>query len=258
MIDKPVNVLCFKWGTRYPADFVNRLYRGVCRHLHRPFRFVCVTDDPSGLVEGVESAAFPPPPPGMENLPWPNIFVKLMVFKDGFAGLRGTTLFLDIDQIITGDIDCFFDYKPGSFCIIRNWIELRKRLFRRVPAVGNSSCFRFEAGEMNWVYEKFLAERDKAMNQRYFRTEQAFMTYAVASKAEVNWWPKSWVRSFKRSCARPWPLNHILAPKFAAGTRILCFHGNPDPDQAIAGFKGRHLNTWTLPAPWVAELWENG
>ncbi len=258
MESTPVNVLCLKWGTRYPADFVNRLYRGVQRHLHRPFRFVCVTDDPKGLDAGISCESFPPPPPEMGNHSWPNIFVKLMIFKDGFANLRGTTLFLDIDQIITGDLDCFFDYKPGEFCIIRNWIELRKRLFRRVPSVGNSSCFRFEAGEMNWAYEKFLAEHEKAMNQRYFRTEQAFMTYAVASRQAVNWWPTDWVRSFKRSCERPWPLNHILAPRFVPGTRILCFHGNPDPDQAIAGFKGRHLNTWTLPAPWVAELWERG
>ena len=44
------NILCLKWGTLYSAEYVNRLHRGVKAHLHRPFRFVCVTDDPSGLV----------------------------------------------------------------------------------------------------------------------------------------------------------------------------------------------------------------
>ena len=47
-----VNVLCLKWGDRYPAFYVNRLYAAVKRNLRRPFRFVCVTDDPTGLADG--------------------------------------------------------------------------------------------------------------------------------------------------------------------------------------------------------------
>lgn len=256
--DQKVNVLTLKWGTYYSADFVNRIYRGVSRHLHRPFRFVCVTDDPTGLDAGIDAQPFPSAPEGNAWGFWPNIFIKLLLFRDGFADLKGPTLFLDIDQIITGDLDCFFDYKPGEFCIIHNWIEFRKRIFCRVPPIGNSSCFRFEAGQMNYVYEKYLSEIGRAMDQKHFRTEQAFLTYAVASRQKVNWWPADWVASFKRACAWPWPLNHVLVPRFRKGTRILCFHGNPNPDQAIVGFKGKHLNTWTLPAKWVDHLWRIG
>ena len=254
-----VNVLCLKWGTMYSAGYVNRLYRGVKAHLHRPFRFVCVTDDPSGLVEGVDAQPFPPPPPGWTpnaRYPdWPSIYVKLLVFEKGFANLEGPTLFLDIDQIITGDIDCFFDYKPGEFCIIHNWIELRKRIFRASPMIGNSSCFRFDAGEKSdYIYRKFLSEIVDAIDPRLYRTEQAYMTHAVGLD-KVNWWPEYFVRSFKRSCTWPWPLNHFFAPRFKAGTRILCFHGAPSPEQAIVGYKGKHINTWTLPCKWVADLW---
>ena len=254
------NVLCLKWGKRYGAEYVNRLYRGVKANLRRPFRFVCVTDDPTGLVDGVEAVAYPEKPANMVlngyYPTWPNLLSKLLVFKTGFAGLEGPTLFLDIDQVITGDLDCFFDYRPGEFCIIHNWIELRKRLFRAAPFVGNSSCFRFEAGgKFNYVYEKFIAEMDKATDMEVFSTEQRFMTHAVG-EAHVNWWPENFVRSFKRSCTWPWPLNHFLTPRFNPDTGILCFHGKPSPEQAIAGFRGRHLNTWTRPCPWVKELWE--
>ena len=256
------NVLCLKWGTRYGAEYVNRLYRGVAANLSKPFRFVCVTDDPTGLVEGIEAVAYPEKPANMklnECYPtWPNLLSKLLVFRIGFANLEGPTLFLDIDQVITGNLDCFFDYKPGEFCIIHNWIEFRKRLFRPAPFVGNSSCFRFEAGgKFNYVYEKFLAEMDQAMDMEVFSTEQRFMTHAVG-EANVNWWPDNFVRSFKRSCTWPWPLNHVLAPRFKPDTRILCFHGDPSPEQAIAGYRGRHLNTWTRPAPWVRSLMERG
>lgn len=249
-----VNVICLKWGKGYGPEYVNRIYRGVRAHMDRPFRFVCFTDDPSGLDEGVEAAGFPPPPPGWTHR-WPNIFVKLCLFKDGLGGLKGPTLFLDIDQVIVGDMGRFFDYRPGEFCIIRNWIELRKRFFRRAPKVGNSSCFRFEAGAMNYVYEKFLAEMERARDQRFFRTEQAFMTYAVGLD-RVNWWPSDWVVSFKRSCVRAFPLNLFMDSKRPKGGSILCFHGSPTPQQAIDGYRGRHLNTWVRPCAWVKRLWE--
>lgn len=261
-MNDPVNVLTLKWGDRYSAEYVNRIYRGVRVHLHRPFRFVCVTDRPAGLLPEIETDSIPPRPPEMKNLytyeknGWPNIFLKLLVFKPGFANLSGPTLFLDIDQIITGDLDRFFDYKPGEFCIIRNWVELRKRLFRKVRPCGNSSCFRFDAGERyDYVYRLFLKEIDAALDDRVWSTEQEYMTHAVGLD-KVNFWPESYVRSFKRSCTWPWPLNHFLVPRLPADTSILCFHGKPDPDQAIAGFRGRHLNTWTRPCPWVKELWE--
>ena len=251
---KSVNILCLKWGTGYSADYVNRLYCGVKAHMKRPFRFVCVTDNPDGLVEGVEACPLPPHPPEW-HCAWPDIFIKLTVFKDGFANLCGPTLFLDIDQIITGPLDCFFDYKPGEFCIIRNWIELRKRIFRGRPKIGNSSCFRFEAGAMNHVYEKFLSEMSQALNKNLFRTEQAYMTHAVGIE-NVNWWPDAWVQSFKRSCARIFPLNLLLEPKRPPkDTKILCFHGRPAPSDAEKGYRGKHLNTWMKPCRWILEAW---
>ena len=258
----PVNILTFKWGTLYSSEYVNRIYRGVKEHLNRPFRFVCVTDDKAGLCEGIDAVDFPPRPPEMKNLYTyakhgrPNIYVKLCVFRPGFADLKGPTLFLDIDQIITGDLDRFFDYKPGTFCIIRNWMEFRKRLFRKVPFCGNSSCFRFDAdGSMAYVYETFIREIDEALDDRVWSTEQEYMTHAVG-RAKINFWPENFVRSFKRSCTWPWPLNHFLEPRFNPDTGILCFHGKPSPEQAIAGYRGKHLNTWTKPCPWVKELWE--
>ena len=256
-----VNILTLKWGTLYSAEYVNRLYRGVKRNMKRDFRFVCVTDDPTGLDPAIDVQPIPSRPSEMKNLytyeknGWPNIYVKLLVFQPGFAQLEGPTLFLDIDQIITGDLDRFFDYKPGEFCIIHNWVELRKRLFRKVPFVGNSSCFRFEAGKMGYVYDLFIKEIDEALDDRIWSTEQEYMTHAVGHD-KVNFWPDNFVRSFKRTCTWPWPLNHFLMPRLAPDTSILCFHGKPTPEQAIIGYRGKHLNTWTKPCPWVKELWE--
>ena len=95
-----------------------------------------------------------------------------------------------------------------------------------------------------------------AVQQKYYRTEQAYMTHAVGLE-NVNWWPSDWVQSFKRSCLKPFPLNYLFAPKPPKNARILCFHGRPNPPDAIAGYKGRHLNTFVKPCPWVEEIWKS-
>ena len=144
-----------------------------------------------------------------------------------------------------------------KFCIIHNWVALRKRLFRKVPFCGNSSCFRFDAGEgCRYIYDTFRSEADVAMDPEVYGTEQEYMTHAVGFD-KVNFWPDNFVRSFKRSCTWPWPLNHFLVPRMKKDTRILCFHGTPTPQQAIDGFRGsKHIDGWTRPCPWVKELWE--
>lgn len=247
---EPVNVLCLKWGKRYPAYYVNNLYAGVKKYLHRPFRFVCVTDDPSELVDEIDSLPIPEDP-GM-SIAWPNVFIKLLVTADGFAQLKGPTLFLDVDVAITGDLDCFFEYMPGKNCIIHNWVELRKTIFRKAPNIGNSSVFRFEAGKSNYICETFLADMHRASDRKFFRTEQAFLTHAMK---EVYWWPDEWVRSFKRHSMWMFPFNYLHEPTLPAKCRILAFHGKPDPDEALVGYQGRCVHHYCKPASWLSAYW---
>ena len=43
MADKPYVILTMKWGTLYPADYVNVLYNAVSKYLDHPFRSVSYT-----------------------------------------------------------------------------------------------------------------------------------------------------------------------------------------------------------------------
>ena len=241
-------VVCLKWGTGpYTSEWVNRLYRGVCRHLSPPFRFVCFTDDTADLSPQIEARninalSFSPVLTG--------IWWKLAVTHPK-ADLTGNCLFLDLDIIILDDLDVFFTH-PGEFCMIHNWIEWRKTLFRRRPFIGNSSVFRFVAGREAQISEIFLSNPEQA--NRDFPTEQAFMTFA-AGKDRVVWWPENWVRSYKRHCLRNFPLNWIMRPKIPKGTRILAFHGRPKPDEAIRGYCHRPHKS-ALPLPLLAKHWQ--
>ena len=257
-----VNVLCLKWGSYYGPDYVNKLYASVKRNLSRPFRFVCVTDNPAGLRPEVEAVPLPEDP-GVIGRPWPNIFVKLCLFKNGFADLSGPTLFLDVDVCITGPLDKFFDYRPGDFCIIHNWVERRKALFRKLPDIGNSSCFRFDAGSSGAVYDTFLAMKDDpAERNRFTKGSQKFQTYAMMRTGRVSWWPNSWVCSFKRQCIPVFPLNKIFTPwRPSKPVSVVAFHGRPDLWQAVEGYcreedgtpVKRHLTC--KPCNWIEDYW---
>jgi hypothetical protein len=224
-----------------------------------------VTDNPACLAADIEAVPFPPDPgvPGtLAPRPWPNIFAKLAFFKDGFADLKGPTLFLDIDILVTGPLDRFFDYRPGEFCIIHNWVERRKAIFRKIPDVGNSSCFRFDAGRSNGVWETFMREKDiSGQAERFSLGSQKFQTYAMMKTGNVNWWPKKWVCSFKRQLVPIFPLNKIFTPwRPPKAASIVAFHGQPDLPQALEGYylkygKPAKPHLTCKPTEWIREFW---
>jgi len=56
---KQVNVICIKWGDLYSSDYVNKLYAMVERNITRDHRFVCLTDDTTGLKSEIETTPIP-------------------------------------------------------------------------------------------------------------------------------------------------------------------------------------------------------
>lgn len=245
------NIVTLKYGNRYSSGYVNTLLRGVKKHLREPFLFYCCTDNPEGLDPEIITIPFPPDP-GLKR-GWPDVLSKLILTQDGFGGMEGPTLFLDLDVAIMDDMEPFFEFMPGKNCIIHNWVGGWRKITGNRPAVGNSSVFRFESGSSNYIYETFLREMHRAEDRTIFNTEQAFLTYAMK---EAHWWPEDWCRSYKRFCRPIFPLNLIKTPPKPQGCKILVFHGRPDPDEAVSGYKGKKLRHRMLPAPWISDYWK--
>lgn len=61
-------VLCMKWGTLYNADYVNVLFNACKKHISGAFKFVCLTDDETDIIDGVE--CFPIPDIGLTPQMW--------------------------------------------------------------------------------------------------------------------------------------------------------------------------------------------
>lgn len=249
MTDTPVNIVTIKWGALYGPEFANRLYAAVKRNLSRPHQFVCFTDNPEGLDPGIK--VFPIP-----YVPMPDYYLnsgwrKICLFREDLP-ISGPSLFMDLDLVITGPLDDFFEYgEPEQIPIIHNWVPWHKTLFRKRPEIGNSSVFRFVANECSFVFEQYLREQEWAL--KTFWPPQTYLTHCIRSR--MVYWPEEWIRSFKRHCTRFFPLNFVLTPSIPPGARIIAFHGRPNPDEALAGFKGKKLHHYVRPTRWIGEYW---
>lgn len=235
-------VLCMKWGTKYGPEYVNRLYGMVRRHLQGEFRFVCLTDLSSGIRAEVQCLPIPPLalPPGIPERGW----TKLTTFSADLHGLRGTTLFLDLDVVIVDDITPFFEV-PGEFLIIHDW----KRPWR---VTGNSSVYRFRIGAHADLLQYFRTHVDEVRAR--VRNEQAYLSDALDKQGKLAYWPADWCASWKYHCIPPFPMNYWREPSIPRGARILIFHGVMNPPDALAG---RSVGNWrhARPAPWIAAHW---
>lgn len=236
-------ILCMKWGTKYGPEYVNRLYAMVRRNLKGDFRFVCLTDDGSGIRSEVD--CFPIPdlklPDGLPERGWK----KLTTFETDLYGLQGTALFLDVDVVITDSIDSFFEY-PGEFLIIHDW----KRPWR---VTGNSSVYRFKLGAHADVLQQFRTTGAEARNA--FRNEQAFLSDVLHKQGKLNYWPASWCCSYKYHCIPSWPTNYWREPFVPDGTKIVIFHGEVNPPDALEGRRNRALR-FVRKAPWINNYWK--
>lgn len=243
------HILCMKWGTKYGPEYVNRLYGMVRRHLSGDFQFNCLTDDARGIRPEVQCFAIPPLnlhlAPGQRDGAWK----KLTTFEADLYGLHGTALFLDLDVVVVGSLDDFFT-QAGEFLIIRDYPRFW-RFGERVT--GNSSVYRFELGAHADVLGYFRAHMDEVMAR--FRNEQDYLSDFLHRQGELSYWPAEWCPSFKYHCIPPWPSNHWRAPFIPEGARIVIFHGEVNPPDALAGKRNKRF-AHIEPATWVAQAWQ--
>ena len=104
----PLSVVCVKWGALYGADYVNKLYMGVRRHLPADLapRFICFTDDPTDLLPEVEARPLP-------TREWTGWWYKAYLFSTA-AGLQGRILYLDLDTVLTGSLAPLATYQGAA------------------------------------------------------------------------------------------------------------------------------------------------
>jgi len=259
-----------KWGTAYGSKDVNILYAMVARNLSGEFQLTCFTDDATGIRPEVNCQQLPPL--GCEipsDVPgkWP----KVALWSRDLCGLKGIALFIDLDSVIVGNIDCYFQYgDPNDVITARNWLNIFKKS-------GQTSVFRFPIGGHSYMLENLQA--DSTAVSRKFQYEQNYVTHNI--RGGIKFWPEGWTRHFRVHCMGAWPLRYLRSPIIPKNARIITFPGLPGPADAalgrwtensmthtprqhlhwvwqrlISGQKWRkQLSRYVQKTPWIDENW---
>lgn len=202
-----LNIVCVNAGNYQGrgAQYVNTLFDMVARNLAEGFpgRFVCFTDDPTGLAPNIVVRSLPA---GLNG--WWN---KLYLFKEGLFDPGDRIFYLDLDTLITGRLDEIVQ-APGKLIVMRD--------FLRGYGV-QSAVMAWDAGVGASLWEMF-----EMMGRPDFQGgDQAWIEKHAAG---LSFWqdqfPDLFV-SYKFSGRVP-PLK----------ASVVCFHGVPRPHQVTTGW----------------------
>ncbi len=255
-----LTVACLKFGTRYGPDYIHRLRRAVAAHLRRPHRFLCLTDDPSGVDASVETRPIPDFGLPRENWFGKGNWPKIGFFEPGLFDDDELVFYIDVDVMVLGPLDKFVDRAIGigGFHHLQEWNPALLKLAPkglRPNRGGQGSVLIWRAGEQRHVWDAFRA--DPFGIQQRNRGDRGWWHGAVR---DPHFLPYDWCASFKRHCVWYWPLNLVFRrPTMPEGASLLVFHGKPDPVELVTATPDQRWGAKRKfgygPVPWVQEYW---
>jgi hypothetical protein len=218
-----LTVVTFLWrpppGYRstFGGEHVDVLRRMVRRHYQGPHRFICITDDASGIREAdIEcfelwgDFATVGNPSGRKN---PSCYRRLRLFaKNPGAFLGDRFVVLDLDCVITGDLAPLWD-RPEDFIIWRSTTSGNPY---------NGSMWMLKAGARPQVWKDFdpATSPRATVAARLYGSDQAWIAHRLGPN-EATWSPADGVHSYRNEIQNRGPL--------PPGARIVFFHGKHDP-----------------------------
>jgi hypothetical protein len=175
-----INIVCLKWGTRYSAEWVNRLYTMVKKNYSGPFTFSCCTEDPEDLDLNVQVIKLP------EQYDLEKWWWKLWILSEEFP-IKGKCLFFDLDTVIQNDITELveFDNKDNLYMLLPQW--RRTQLGYQGITYRNSSVMLWNSITINPDYfNKFIINYDYYI-LKYNADENFIETIDMPKYLPVKW-----------------------------------------------------------------------
>ena len=198
-----LNIVVWRWGSKYPGHYVDRLKAGVTRHIKQEFKFCVVA--PEAEDEHLTKI--------------PGCFVRLRMFDPAWQekhGLTGRIVSIDLDTVITGALDPLFD-RPEPFVILHGGNSAN-------PCRYNGSMFMLRAGMHPEIWSGFSLKEAFAMPSYDFPDDQGYLAAKLPNAAGWKVGSETGAYCFQKP---GWPVGTDL-PKDA---RIVAFPGWRDPSK---------------------------
>ena len=230
-------ILCLKHGIKYSHHYVNKLHNMVRRYCSYDFEFVCITDSTIGIDPNITTITLP-----QELSGW---WCKPYMFSNQLP-IDGTVLYMDLDVVISGNIDRLFTWEKERWCTIRDFTRKQRPNWQKY----NSSIIRFKTGELDYLWQQFKENR-QAMERKY-HGDQDWLYEMTSIDNPAKLFPDEWILSWKWEIRQTKDLNYhqprgrrtlrtvelVTPPK---DCKVCVFHGDPNPE---------YCND-----PWVKENW---
>lgn len=227
-----ITIVTWLWqGNRaYLPEHVNVLAAMFRRHLSIEHRFVCISDTQDGFDSAVEVMPIPAAAAQLGQLKtpegkhFPSCYRRLWMFSREAECLGQRVLLIDIDAVVTGNIDHLFDAQDSfvGWRPIANW------------GTGNrlaGGMYLLTTGSHTEVFERFKGAKSitEARTRGYRGSDQAWISYQIGRNAVV--WPKQ---------------SGIYS--------VRDFQGELPADACVVHFNGK-TKPWHGGHEWIKEHW---
>lgn len=221
-------------GDYYPLEYVNRLYRAVCRHTTVPFDFVLhigPAAEEEGKLNGLESG-IKPVPVGL-----PSWWSSMAAFQNPPAGVETESLlFLDLDIVIVGSLDDLINY-PSNLALMKDYPA------RLCPKGnendGNTGITLIRNGAGSKVWDEYIKAGKPIWDAIQVHGNGTILPLATMTimndprhAIKKHLFPEEWVSSYKLQ---------VLRDGLPEDCRIVHFHGQPKQE--------------AVNAQWIKENW---
>ena len=200
----------------YSVEYVANLRAMVAKHLPARHEFVCLTDRPWLLPDGVRGI------PVKSPAPLPGWWSKLQLF-DAALPLSGRVLYLDLDTLVVADLTPLVEH-PARLVLAPHGGTFRGRYGRLVVPRFNSSVMCFHGGEERDLWESWSP-----------------------AQAERLWGDQDWIgerRPYGATFPAAWVprLSEVGGPPFAPEVKVVLSKKPKNHEAALR---------W----PWFDRLW---
>jgi len=205
------------------AEYVNNLFDMVKRNLSANVdgRFVCLTDDATGLHPDIQPMMLPSDIKG-----W---WGKLYLFKDGLFPKNERMIYFDLDTLIINNIDEIMAY-DGDIAMLDDFLN---------PGTIAPGVMLWRAGVANAIWDEWNrnGRPGNIQGDLWFINSIAHALPKIEKLQELM--PDGFV-SYKQSAT--------TAPPF--GSSVVCFHGLPRPHEV----EGWVADVWKIDGVSSSEL----